>query len=152
MQFSSSARLLVSEFEHQWEPKPTAPNSLFQERFCPVCELRDRRVVKRKSGDTVHGWQVFTPCIEPVPESVEYQDLILELIEHGVHLRPWCIGAPGEWTVGFVVDRDRKPYPAIKLKTHENLEHGYARLTRWIRARTYRADLYSGIAFSKKRI
>ncbi len=139
----STLSILTQFIEHAWEPKKTKPSYAFQERYCPICELWDRRHWVRKPHDKSHGWQIETGCIIPVPDRVDYEDLVLELVEHGLGLRPWCIGAPGQWTVGFVVARDSKPYPAIKLMTHEDLNNGFAHLTRWIRVRQYRPDMYS---------
>lgn len=139
----STLSILTQSIEHAWVPRETKPGHPFQERYCPICELWDRRPLVRKPQDNSHGWQIKTGCILPVPDRVEYDDLVLELMEHELVIRPWCIGAPGQWTVGFVVACDAKPYPAIKLKTHEDLNCGFAHLTRWIRARQYRLDLYS---------
>jgi len=137
--------------EHQWASRSSPPNSRWQERHCPVCGLWDRRHTERKVGSNGHGWQVTLSCIEPVPARVEYHELFLELFDHGIELKPICIGVPGEWTIGFDLGESVMS-PKIKVFAPETLEHGFAALTRWIRVRRYDIRCYSDISQRLSRI
>ena len=130
--------------EHQWASKSAPPGSRWQERHCPVCGLWDRRHAERKVGSNGHGWQVTLPCIEPVPERVEYHELFLELFEHRVQLKPICVGVPGDWTVGFD-QSEGVLVPKVKIFAPDTLEHGFAALLRWIRVRRYDPRCFSDI-------
>lgn len=128
--------------EHQWEP---VAGSAGNERYCKTCEMTDRPVAQR-AGQNAVKWQVVVPCIEPVPERVEYQALMLKLIEHGIEEKiSYVPDMQGFWTVGFEVGNG-EIYPELKAPS---AEHGFARLLRWCRVRRYNLELYSD--FGKKR-
>lgn len=144
--------------EHQWQKKDSYSGSPYDERLCPVCKLEDMRT---KSGDMYRkkndGWKVSTPCIEPVPERVDFDQLIDELnahpvqvqVDHGIRrIRTFdevvfCKGRPGKWRVGL--DLFEGVFPEDHKVTYLTLEMGYAALLRWMRARQYNPYLYSSL-------
>ncbi len=134
---------------HTWVDKTKTP-SLWEDRACLVCKLEDTRDKDPKAP--FRKWRVTTPCIEPVPELVSCRDLERELDAHGVRERPLCIGSPTSgWVVGFSIGgRGYNVYPRIEVKGSLSLEHAFADLTRWIRARQYEPDRYSDFSYARQ--
>lgn len=144
--------------EHQWQKKDSYHGSPYDERVCPVCKLEDMRSkhgdMHRKKND---GWKVSTPCIEPVPDRVEFDELVTELNAHPVQVEinpgirrmktfddvVFCKGRPGRWRVGL--DLFDGVFPDDYKVTHLTLELGFAALLRWMRARQYNPYLYSDL-------
>ena len=133
--------------EHAWEPVIENPHPMWEERTCAVCGLKDMRARDRHPprGD----WEVTTPCIEPVPDTVTYDALLAELTEHGVKERPYVMGHPGSWCVGFFIGLGAV-YPSIHVESPLALEHGFAQLLRLIRARQYNVHRYSDIGYQRQ--
>lgn len=130
--------------QHEWKDQSYSPDSFLEERICRVCDLTDRRL--RNVANPF--WQVTTPCIEPVPDLVRFEDLMEELRAHGVRETPMAIGHPGNWQIGFALLQQKSlnrhgTCPRIPIAGNDTLEHGWARLMRWIRARQYSVNMYS---------
>lgn len=139
--------------EHVWVYKPIKePTQTWEERHCPECDLKDERrhdISERDRGRTHHGnWQVTTPCIEPVPSSVDYATLEVELKAHDVREYVQAIGRPGAWIIGFGLggSGEYNVYPLIEAK---DLDHGFALLLRWMRVRQYNVDRYSNFSYAR---
>lgn len=127
---------------------------MWEERDCPVCGLYDsrRQNPERERHLVPHGnWKVTTPCIEPVPERVTFEAFIADLTAHDIDIlnpkrsiAPHAMGHPGNWRVGFkryLQNDEVRLDPAIEIKAPLDLEHGWAALLRWLRARHY--DMYT---------
>lgn len=134
--------------EHQWEVKPGEPHPYWEERRCTVCHLDDMRLRDRNSNPNGprYNWGVKMPCIEPVPNVVDYSALVQELRERKVPRHVLCVGVPGKWFVGFQIPRTY-PYPMLEAKT---IEEGFAELLRWIRARQYDVYKHSDMSYQEK--
>lgn len=130
--------------QHQWnEPFSISASYLWEERVCKICGLKDRRY--KTAGAS---WEIRTPCIEPVPDLVRFEDLMEELRAHEVRETPMAIGHPGNWQIGFALLRQKNlnrhgTCPKIPITGDDTLEHGWAQLLRWIRARQYSVSKYS---------
>ncbi len=154
--------------EHVWSPVKQYEGSPYEERLCSVCLLKDGR---NKDNGTFHRdaealkWYVTTPCIEPVPDSIDFDALIVELAANPVSIQidygmvrtrtfddaVFCTGRPGAWRVGLYLTTDglfperpdrkladrQAPYPTI--------ERASAELLRWMRARQYDPYMYSDL-------
>lgn len=128
--------------QHQWvDTTDYSAAPYWENRRCSVCGLDDLRLHNRSEPHTRNNWEVTSPCIELVPDTVSYEDLVRELAEHDVRAKPWVVGVPGDWKVGFFVSTF--PYPSLEAKAPQTLEHGFAKLLRWIRARQYNVNRYS---------
>ena len=132
------------EREHAWIIETENPHPMWEERTCAVCELKDQRSRDRRPPRS--DWEVTTPCIEPVPDTVTYEALLAELALHNVKEQPHVMGHPGSWHIGFFIGRGRV-YPSYWIEAPRTLEHGFAKLLRWVRARQYNVRLYSDIAY-----
>lgn len=137
--------------EHQWEKKESYKDSPYEERYCPVCELEEKR-----SHEGKRPWKVDTPCIEPVPSSVTYEALIKEIAEVVMDPRAaldlrrlvHCAGVPGAWYVGIATgDGYVLPHRTEKFK---ELNEGFAALLRWLRARQFDPYKYSDLAYAQR--
>lgn len=141
--------------KHSWKELPR--DEVRRERVCLTCGLGDVRI--RTRDDT---WCVTTPCIEPVPERVTYEALVAELAAHPVEVEiSWgirrretfdkkihCEGVPGKWRVGLTGAKHlfvfRSPLDrAFWTPEYAELELGFARLLRDLRARDYNPFTYS---------
>ncbi len=154
--------------EHQWEELKRDKDSDIRERHCAVCDLttrQDLRAAKyhkdRGTYDEKKSWSVHTPCIEPVPERVSYEDLVKELKAHPAKVwntygggkvtktfedRIHCMGVPGRWRVGFSTERSVSPYHS----PFAELELGFAWILRYMRARQYDPYLYSDLSYQEQ--
>lgn len=129
--------------KHSWKDSSSQPDSVWEERTCDVCGLKDERLRDQKLKHANCKWKVTTPCIELPPSKVSYKELSTELKQHKVTQLPLAIGVPGNWQIGFTLtsnDNGRDVCPSIQAKT---LEKGFAELLRWIRARQYDPYMYS---------
>jgi hypothetical protein len=145
--------------EHVWEPMPEYEFSPYERRRCPVCHLDDSR---NKDDGTwfPHAsnlkWKVTTPCIEPVPEKISYHCFVEEVFSAVADKRRAqelvgrirCIGVPGSWSVGIVVD-GRVTYPEHK-ELHKDYEVGFAEVLRWLRARQFDPYKYSDLHYRER--
>lgn len=134
--------------QHAWKTKPGKPHSYWEERLCKVCQLEDMRVRDRSELGPRHDWSITTPCIEPVPENVSYQEFAKELKEHMVCKDPLLVGVPGKWYIGFSIGSGGYHlYPYIETDT---VEHGFSTLLKWVRARQYNLYRYSDLDYLDK--
>lgn len=139
----------AEERKHQWVDVSEKPDSYWETRRCLICELQDMRLRDRSKPHSRNKWEVSTPCIEPVPDTISFEELKRELAEHNVSEKPWAVGHPGKWTVGFYMGTF--PYPMLDAKGRETLEHGFAKLLRWVRARQYNLNRYSRFEEERRR-
>jgi len=142
--------LIIQTRDHAWvDTTDYSTKPYWERRRCPVCELEDMRLHDRSKPCARNAWEVTTPCIEPVKESVSYDELVAELKQYGVRERPYCMGVPGKWIVGFRTGQG-SVCPMIEVQAIQTLDHGFARLVRWVRARQYRVNQYSNIDYLRK--
>lgn len=141
--------------EHQW--KKSFENEDREERECALCQLTDHRRKRGSMWAEPSGWKIATPCIEPVPERVSFDELVNELkenpreveIEYGIkRIKTFddlvlCIGRPGKWRVGLSFFDGL--FPDKYGVTYQTLEEAYSALLRWMRARNYNPYLYSDL-------
>lgn len=123
--------------EHSWVANDTHP--YWEQRRCSVCHLEDLRIwPERQERDdcTSNHWREKRGCIEPVPDSITYEDLLAEMsaaeLRQGAGrflLMPHAQGRPGQWTVSFASSA-----PHLTVAT---LEEGWAELLRWLRVRGF---------------
>ena len=128
---------------HDWQDLPK-DESMWCRRRCSVCKLED---IFPKDGSprslrSVGAWIADSSCIEPVPEKVTYEELMAELKIHHVSEQPIVIGYPGKWSVGFRIfcRSGVTNFPHFEVIAPLTMEHGFAELLRWIRAREYNFD------------
>lgn len=135
--------------EHSWKDLTHVEGR--EERVCTVCGLDDMRFGKDES------WRIKTPCIEPLGQRVSYEELVKELGNNPVRVHHQgitrertfeelvlCHGTPGKWRVGlyagsgspFVFSSPLDNDGSILGHVPE-LEIGFARLLRGMRARQY---------------
>lgn len=132
--------------EHDWVE--VSDNGVREDRRCKLCGVPDNRI--RKSP-----WQVTTPCIEPVPDKVSYQALIAEikvqLPQEYAHKqligRIVCHGVPGNWQVGFSTYMSTYPHQKDGFR---ELEHGFASVLRYLRARQFDPYKYSDLSYQER--
>ena len=133
--------------EHQWVVPPNAdPGSYWEDRDCPVCGLRDSKIRNRQATEFGGMWRVTTPCIEPPPPSMSFDDLLADLKAHGLgQSEVYAVGNPKCWAIGFrrMRGRDEKLEPDIRIVPPQTLEHGWSELVRWLRARQYAPDTFA---------
>ncbi len=140
--FPNSAKQTVCQ--HQWVDVSEKPETYLENRRCLICELEDVRHRDPVGRHYRNDWKVETPCIEPVSKTVSYEDLVRELAENKVRAKPWVVGVPGDWTVGFFIGGNEIfPFPMLVVKAPKTIEHGFAKLLRWVRARQYVLGRYS---------
>ncbi len=133
--------------EHDWEA--TLDNGVRRERRCRLCEVPDWSI-----NDS--PWRVRTPCIEPVPERVSYEELKAEIRLNVAHEykhrllveRIQCVGVPGRWRVGLAVAGDGI-WPSRK-EPFKDMEVGFAELLRYLRARQFDPYKYSDLRYNEQ--
>jgi hypothetical protein len=133
--------------EHDW--KTSEGNGVRKDRRCELCEISEFSI--RDSP-----WQVTTPCIEPVPERVSYEELVAEIranvaderLREQLVGRVQCIGVPGQWRVGLFVGGG-SVWP-FRNKPFQDMEVGFARLLRYLRGRQFNPDSDSDLQYAAR--
>ena len=134
---------------HQWFAVATLRGSGLQKRYCPVCRLCDSRDGNLPHPNENHGWKVQTPCIAPMPETIDAEDFRMKLIEHGVTHRPVIKQTAMGNIIGFKMEDD-SIHPQLRVDSRQSIEHAYARLLRWVKARYYDVKRYSDPSFDEE--
>jgi hypothetical protein len=145
--------------EHAWQPVSQYEGSPYEERLCPTCGLKDAR--SKDDGTWLPGadtlkWKVTTPCIEPVPEKISYHRLVEEIFlglsdkrkAQELVNRIRCIGVPGKWAVGIVIN-GHVTYPEVK-EPFKDYDYGFAEVLRWLRVRQFDPYKYSDLAYRER--
>ena len=150
---------------HQWRSVPQYKGSPYEERWCPQCDLHDRKCTSNPGFPESEQWKVHTPCIERVDSRISYGNLVSEIFrnvkgDHAAHKlleRVRCVGVPsrgvgipGKWQVGFYIAETGVVYPH-RDKPFRSLEQGFAELLRWLRARQFDPYKYSNLQQSESR-
>jgi hypothetical protein len=145
--------------DHDWETVPQYEGSPYEGRLCSRCHLADSR--SKDDGTWLPGadtlkWKVTTPCIESVPEKISYHRLVEEIFSalpdkrkaQELVNRIRCIGVPGKWAVGIVVN-GHVTYPEIK-EPFKDYDYGFAEVLRWLRARQFDPYKYSDLHYRER--
>ncbi|GEM_PF-2736879 len=136
--------------QHAWKQVDQYEGSPYEERFCGICHLKD---IRSQDGGR---WKVGTPCIERVPKTISYDRLIREIFQFVEDKRKAqellnrirCIGVPGAWAVGIVLN-GYVTYPEHK-ELYKDFEAGFAEVLRWLRARQFNLYQYSDLAYREQ--
>ena len=151
MPSQAAVQTATNERPHAWVYVPKIPlDGDWEYRDCPHCGLQDSRAPSFNNHN--REWRVTTPCIIPVPENLTFDTLCTELKEHGrlgcerneahYNLRPYVMGWPGKWSIGFIVYGEGGKTMLVPDLHAETLEQGWALLLRWLRAREYSPEAH----------
>lgn len=153
--------------KHEWKPVVQYEGSPYVERLCSLCGLKDSFGYTDDSSRR-KTWRITEPCIEPVPERVEFEVVITELAAHPVDVwlelggtvkrtfetLVYCEGRPGAWEVGL--DMTGRMFPreyhgnTLGKKTYKTIEEASAAFLRWMRARHYDPYKYSDLRYAEQ--
>lgn len=133
---------------HVWIKLMIPRDAKVQKRYCPTCQLCDSRPNVPHPNEN-HGWQVYTPCILPVPETIDEESFRLKLIEHGVTHRYAIQETAMGSVIGFKME-DETLYPKLKIMPKQTVEHAFSRLLRWVKARYYVISRYKDPSFDEE--
>jgi hypothetical protein len=148
----------MSDHVHAWNEEPLTPGQIRAYRNCDVCGLQDSKLLQSKHPQHPGTqWQVTTPCIEPIPETITWEEFKADLAANGFEHRGvasnqyrslpfvYAEGNPDDWRVGIewhdssiAIRRE----PTFNIKAPETLERGYALVLQWLRARHYHPRKY----------
>lgn len=145
--------------EHAWQPVPQYQGSPYEERLCSNCHLKD---IRNKDDGSWRSdapnlqWKVVTACIEEVPQTISYHHLVEEVFAQVKDRKKAqeligkirCIGVPGKWAVGIVVN-GYVTYPEVK-ELYNDYEAGFAEMLRWLRARQFDPYKYSDLHYREQ--
>jgi hypothetical protein len=82
-------------------------------------------------------------------ETIDAEDFRMKLIEHGVTYRAVIQDLAGGMIIGFRMEDD-SVYPKLRIESHQTVEHAYARLLRWTKARYYDVNRYRDPSFDEE--
>jgi hypothetical protein len=145
--------------DHDWETVPQYEGSPYEGRLCAVVISRTAaarmmvpgfRAPTRSSGrsrrrasslcprrSAITGWwKRFSPLL---PDKRKAQELVNRIR---------CIGVPGKWAVGIVVN-GHVTYPEIK-EPFKDYDYGFAEVLRWLRARQFDPYKYSDLHYRER--